>query len=253
MSQDAILDQAEISLNNRDPNGAERVLLQQWPDMSRAPADAQHILAIARMAQGRANEAEQLMRGAIRVEPNVQRHHIALGHMLMQVGNPQAAIQAYNDAARIDRKWPGLLTVLSEAYYRAARYADAEQVARESTSAPTAAAWSALSNALRAQGKLEGALAAADEALRIDRTDLNSRHDRGAALLGLNRAQEALQIFDTMLAEGTDLPVLHMNRGLALEALGRKADARAVYEAAARRWPDLPNLRERVAAARKRV
>jgi hypothetical protein len=44
-----------------------------------------------------------------------------------------------------------------------------------------------------------------------------------------------------------------MNRGAALEALGRNADARLVYEDAARRWPDLPNLQDRVAAARKRV
>lgn len=253
MSQDAILDQAEISLNNRDPDGAARILLQQWPDISRAPADAQHILATARMAQGRGDDAELLMRGAARAEPNSQRHLVALGHILMQIGNPQGAIQAYTDAARIDRKWPGLLTVLSEAYYRAGRFADAEQVARESTAVPTTAAWSALSNALRAQAKLDGALAAADEALRLDRTDLNARHDKGAALLGLNRAQEALQIFDALLADGVDLPVLQINRALAFEALGRKADARAVYEDAARRWPNLPNLQDRVASARKRL
>ncbi len=253
MSQDAILDQAEIALNNRDPAGAERVLLQQWSDMSRAPADAQHILALVRMAQGRGDEAARTMSSAARAEPNAQRHQIALGHILMQIGNPQEAIQAYTDAARIDRKWPGLLTVLSEAYYRAGRFTDAEQVARESTSAPTTAAFSALSNALRAQGKLDGALAAAEDALRLDRTDLNARHDRGAALLGLNRAQEALQVFESLLADGVDLPVLAINRGAALEALGRKADARAVYDDAARRWPELPNLQDRIASARKRL
>lgn len=253
MSQDAVLDQAEIALNNRDPESAERFLLQQWPDISRAPADAQHIMATARMAQGRGVEAEQLMRAATKAEPHAQRHFIALGHMLMQLEKPQDAIQAYSDAARLDRRWPGLLTVLSEAYYRAGRFADAEQVARESTSAPTAAAFSALSNALRAQGKLDGALAAADEALRLDRTDINARHDRGAALLGLGRAKEALEVFDALLADGHDLPVLAINRGAALEALGRKADARAIYDDAARRWPHLPNLQDRLAAARKRV
>ena len=37
MSNDAILDQAELSLNNGDAAAAERVLTQQWPDPSRAP------------------------------------------------------------------------------------------------------------------------------------------------------------------------------------------------------------------------
>ncbi len=253
MSQDAVLDQAEIALNNRDPESAERFLLQQWPDIMRAPADAQHIMATARLAQGRSMDAEQLMRAAAKAEPHVQRHFIALGHMMMTLDKPQDAIQAYTDAARIDRRWPGLLTVLSEAYYRANRFTDAEEAARESTTAPTAAAFSALSNALRAQGKLDGALAAAEQGVRLDPTDINARHDRGAALLGLGRAKEALEVFDTLLADGNDLPVLAINRGAALEALGRKGDARAVYDDAARRWPHLPNLQDRIAAARKRV
>lgn len=253
MSQDATLDQAELALNNRDPAGAERVLLLQWPDIGRAPADAQHILATARMAMGRDAEAAQLMRGAIRAEPDAQRHHIALGHILMQSGDAQGAIQAYNDAIRIDRTWPGLHTVLSEAYYRASRYPDAEQAARQAIATPTTDAYSALSNALRAQGKYQDALTAAQDALRLSANDANARHDLGAALLGLKRPQEALQIFDSLYNEGVLLPVLQMHRGAALEALGRNADARAIYDDAATRWPDMPHLQDRVAEARKRV
>ena len=254
MSNDAILDQAELSLNNGDIAAAERVLTQQWPDPSRAPGDVQHVMAMVRLAQGRGGEAERLIRAAISAEPNSLRHHIRLGHILTELGNHSSAVEAYSNAARIDPKWPGVFVVLSQAFYALERFNDAERAARQTVAnAPTAGAFEALSNALRAQGKAQDALNAADEALRHDWQDPNAQHARAAALMQLNRPQDALTIFDELRSRGIDLPILQMNRGAALEALGRKDDARAVYEEAARRWPDLPNLRERVEAARKRV
>lgn len=253
MSQDASLDQAELSLRNGDPSGAERVLKQAWPDITRAPSDAQHVMAMVRLAQGRGNEAEQLMRGALNTEPNSLRHHIALGHILTAQRNDVGAIQAYESATRLDPKWPGLFVALSQAYYRAERFADAERAARSATAIPSAAAWVALSNAQRAQGKGQEALAAAEDALKLDWQDPDAQHAKATALMLLNRPQDALSIFEELTGRGIDLPVLQMNRGAALEALGRNADARAVYEEAARRWPSLPNLQERVANARKRV
>lgn len=254
MSQDAILDQAELSLKNGDPAGAERALTQQWPDISRAPGDAQHLMALVRVAQGKGNEAERLIRAAIGAEPTSLRHHIRLGHIQTALGNHAGAVEAYTNASRIDPNWPGVFVVLSQSYYALEKFSDAERAARQATtSAPSAGAFEALSNALRAQGKAQDALAAADAALQFDGQDVNAQHARGAALMMLNRPQDALTAFDALQARGIDLPILQMNRGAALEALGRKADARAVYEDAARRWPDLPNLRDRVEAARKRL
>jgi tetratricopeptide (TPR) repeat protein len=251
MSQDDNLDQAEAALNNGDPAGAERILTKAWPDMSRAPGDAQHIMATVRLAQGRVTDAEQLMRGALNAEPNSLRHHIGLGHILSGLKNHAGALESYLNAARIDTNWPGLNAAISQKYYILERFADAERAARQGTQ--TVSSLEALSNALRAQGKGKEALAAADEALRLDAQDLNAHHAKAAALMMVDRPQEALLIFDDLTRLGVDLPVLQMNRGAALEALGRNADARLVYEDAARRWPDLPNLQDRVAAARKRV
>jgi len=253
MSQDASLDQADLSLRNGDPAGAERVLMQTWPDISRAPSDAQHAMAMVRMAQGRANDAERLMRGALNAEPRSLRHHIGLGHILAAQRNDVGALEAYNNAAHIDPQWPGLFVAISQTLYRLGRFGEAEDAARSATAMPSAAAFEALSNAQRAQGKAQEALAAAEEALRLDWQDPNAQHAKAAALMLLNRPQDALAIFDELVGRGLDLPVLHMNRGAALEALGRNADARTVYEEAARRWPNLPNLQERVAEARKRV
>lgn len=253
MSQDASLDQAELALKNGDPNGAERVLTQAWPDMTRAPGDAQHIMAMVFMTQGRGGEAERSMRGAINAEPNSLRHHIGLGHILVALHNDAGALDAFTNAARIDPNWPGILVEISRANYRLERFSDAERAARQANATPTAASWEALSNALRAQNKPQDALAAAEEALLIDWQNPDAQHAKAAALMMLNRPQDALAIFDDLLGQGLDLPILYMNRGAALEALGRKADARAVYDEASRRWPNLKNLQDRVAAARKRV
>ncbi|MBX3428859.1 MAG: tetratricopeptide repeat protein [Hyphomonadaceae bacterium] len=251
---DEILSQAEFSLKNSDPSGAERLLNQQWPDISRAPGDAQHAMAMVRMAQGRGDEAERLIRAAIQAEPNSLRHHIGLGHILTEVGNHAGALEAYTSASKIDPKWPGISVALSQAFFSLERFNDAERAARQGiANAPSSGAYEALSNALRAQGKGQDALTAAEEALRADWQDPNAQHARAAALMQLNRPQEALAIFDELVQRGIDLPILHFNRAAALEALGRKADARNLYEDVARRWPNLPNLMASVAAARKRL
>lgn len=253
MSQDASLDQADLALRNGDPAGAERALNEGWPDITRAPGDAQHTMAMVRLAQGRHADAERLMRGALNVEPRSLRHHIGLGHILAAQRNDVGALEAYNNAAQIDPQWPGLFVVISQAYYRLERFSEAERAALSATSMPSAAAWEALSNARRAQGKSQEALAAAEEALKLDWQDPNAQHAKAAALVALNRPQEALAIFEELLGRGIDLPILHMNRAAALEALGRAGDARAAYDEAARRWPDLKNLQQRVADARKRL
>jgi tetratricopeptide (TPR) repeat protein len=251
MSQDDALDKAEAALNRGDAAGAEQAITQEWRDLAKAPGDALHILAMVRMAQNNLADAEKFMRNAVRAEPKSLRHNIALGHILSAANNHAGAVEAYMAAGKIDPKWPGLLIALSRAQYGAGRGADAERAAREAIeAAPSAEAWDALSCALRAQGKGQDALKAADEALRLDWQNLNAQNSRGAALLMLKRSQEALDVFDTIAAQGVEMPVLALNRGEALEQLGRTAEARALYDDAARRWPNLPNLQARLKAKR---
>jgi tetratricopeptide (TPR) repeat protein len=233
MSQDDALDKAEAALNRGDAAGAEQAITQEWRDLAKAPGDALHVLAMVRTAQNNLADAEKFIRSAVRAEPKSLRHNIALGHILSAAG---------------------LLIALSRAQYNAGRGADAERAAREEIeTAPSAEAWDALSCALRFQGKGQEALKAADEALRLDWQHLNAQNSRGAALLMLNRAKEALEVFDAIAARGVDMPVLVINRGEALEKLGRKADAKALYEDAAQRWANMPNLQARIAEARKRL
>jgi superkiller protein 3 len=178
------------------------------------------------------------------------RHHVALGHVLYTAGKYAGAADAYATAARIDPAWPGLQLVLSNACYSAGRLDDAERAAREALRMPTSPGWDALAAALRGQGKGQDSLAAAEEAVRMDSANLDAQNSLGAALLMLDRAQEALAVFDRLAAQGVDAPVLSLNRGDALSKLGRTSEARAVYDEAAQRWPHFPNLQQRLADRR---
>jgi tetratricopeptide (TPR) repeat protein len=243
MNTDQVLTEAETAANRGDIAGAERILRQAWPDMERAPGDAMHLLATFRILEGKAGDAEQLLRAAARAEPTSLRHPIALGHLL-----------TYAEAMRIDPRWRGLRLAFCQAAYQSGRAVEAEQVARQQLKeAPSADAWDMLSAALRAQHKGKEALEAAEEALRIDRNHRNAQNSRGAALLLLDRDREALEVFDALAAQGVNAPVLSLNRGAALEKLGRKQEAEAIYADAAQRWPHLPNLQANLAQRRQRV
>lgn len=251
MSDEDIYTRAEAAIRRSDTAEAERVLTAKWPNLSSAPGEAQHLMATVYLAKLDRARAAQSMRGAIRAEPNSLRHHIALGHILTGSGDHAGAADAYAGAAKIDPKWPGLNLVLSVASYNTGRFAEAESAARAAVqSHPNADSWDALAAALRAQGKGEEALAAADEALKIDRQHLNALNSRGAALLMLSRPQEALEIFDALAAKGVDAPVLALNRATAYDLLGRANEARAIYDYAQRRWAHLPNVQQQIAARR---
>jgi tetratricopeptide (TPR) repeat protein len=251
MTPNEVLDAAERAIQQSDLDEAERLLTQAWPGMSKAPGDALHALAQVRLLQNRANEADALLSDAVRAEPHSLRHHIAWGHVLLGLGRHAEAASAYSRALEIDRKWPGLLLTFARAAYAAGRYPESERAAREALSQEQSAeAWNALSGALRAQGKAREALEAALSALHLDPIHAGALNSKGAALLALGNAQEALAVFDQIVGDGVQSPVLSLNRGTALMMLKRKAEAEAVFEEALRLWPDLPNLKQQVAQRR---
>ncbi len=89
---------------------------------------------------------------------------------------------------------------------------------------------------LRRMGRLEDALAALDEVLAADPSRGPARSLRGVVLLGLKRFQEALDAYDASPFDALNAKVLN-NRGTALEGLGRLEEAHASYAEAAQRDP----------------
>jgi predicted Zn-dependent protease len=245
MSDEDVYFQAENALRRNDSAGAERVLLQQWPDISSAPGDTLHLMGVVRLAQLKGAEAADFLRAAVRADPDSLRHHILLGHILAADEDLAGATDAYAAAVRVDAKWPGLMMSYARAAYRAGRYAEAEAAARQLTAnAPTAGAWDTLSCVLREQGKAKDAIAAAEQALRIDPRHAGAQHSYAAALLAGGRAPDALRALDTLAAQNVHGPTVAITRARVLEKLGRRGEADAAYAQAARLWSADPAVRK---------
>jgi predicted O-linked N-acetylglucosamine transferase (SPINDLY family) len=98
-----------------------------------------------------------------------------------------------------------------------------------------APAWAALATARYRMGDLEGSVEAARRAAELDPDDLSAGLQAGMSLLKLNRAQEALQVFDLCSAQARQASApYHLYRGEAELALGLHREAtRSLLRAAA--------------------
>ncbi|MCX7359713.1 MAG: putative 2OG-Fe(II) oxygenase [Alphaproteobacteria bacterium] len=133
----------------------------------------------------------------------------------------------------------------------AQNFVEAERIARASIAeAPDAQAYEVLANALRAQERLEEALAAADKAVRLDAGNHGAQHGRAFILARLGRFAEALEIYDRLIARGVAHASVWLNRSVALLGLTRDADAEAALVDGVRRWPQDQGLQNMLASLR---
>lgn len=87
-----------------------------------------------------------------------------------------------------------------------------------------------------------------DAAVRLDAAVGEAWFNRGAVLLRLNRAAEALASFEEAVARGIDRPALaHLGRGVAHEALGNIRAAYADYRRSAELEPGWDRPRSELA------
>lgn len=104
---------------------------------------------------------------------------------------------------------------------------------------------------LRQQGRLEEALAACEEAVRLAPDLPQARNNFGNALRDLGRTPEAIAQFRAGLARDRTLPELHFNLAVSLQLAGQLDEAAAHYRAAAQlkddfvqAWLNLASLYE---------
>ncbi|MEZ5961272.1 MAG: putative 2OG-Fe(II) oxygenase [Hyphomonadaceae bacterium] len=116
--------------------------------------------------------------------------------------------------------------------------------------APSVEAFDLLANTLRAQDRLEEALAAADQALACDAQSAAALHSRAFILGRLGRYGEALPIYDQLLARGIVQSSIWLNRGMALLGMARDAEAETFFADGVRRWPQDQGLQNALANTR---
>jgi len=144
-------------------------------------------------------------------------------------------------------------SLLSEARgaLNAGAFGEAERSARRLiVIAPSADAYDILGNALRAQGRLEEALAAADAALKLSPGSAVAQHGRALTLSRLGRYIDALATFDALTARGVAAAALWLNRGVALLGLTRVEEAEAAFADGVKRWPQDQGLQNALASTR---
>jgi predicted Zn-dependent protease len=195
--------------------------------------------------------ADAAHRRAINAEPNNPRCHAAYGHFLARVGAVALAADAFRNALKLDPNLPGARAGLARAALNAGNATEAEQVARRLTvEAPNAEAWDLLAGALRAQDRLEESERASEAALKLDANAAYARHNRAITLNRLGRSEEALKEYDSLIARGVQAPALWLNRGAALMGLVRAEEAEAAFADGIRRWPFDSGLQNALASTR---
>lgn len=251
MTPDAVLREAERLLNAGDALAAERMLATLWADTSKAPATALHLLALIRRSQNRIPESERYLRRAIAAEPRAPQHHFALAEVLASVGAHSYAITSLNEVLRLDPMFPRALALLARSALAAGALADAERAGRSLVQRePNAEHWELLSRILRAEDKLEEALAAAESALALDANHIAAGHSRAVTLARLGRNDESVGALDGLRSRGVEAAALVFARGNALFNMALADEAEAAFADGVRRWPQDPSLQNALANAR---
>jgi tetratricopeptide (TPR) repeat protein len=270
------LEQAVRLLQQRDPNGAERVLAPLMGGLAPNPA-LLHMMGAVRLHQGRFSDGEQLLARARAADP--KSPVFAYGHAgaLMQLGQMDAAVEAFRTAVKLkpdfDAAWRDLaqleerlgriealeatcrrwlrampdsvnaLLSLSGVLLQSRRASDSEALLRRGLAKATAPrAVAALNNnlgvALRDQNKNAAALEAFNQAKNLDPTIPHLDVQRADALQRLQRHEEARELYRKLLAAHPDDPYLHQFYNDLLFRLGKGDDYLKSYD----RAPRTPNL-----------
>lgn len=251
MTPEIVLRDAEAMFRAGDPLSAERKLATLWADTQNAPGAVLHLLGLIRLSQRRVADAERYLRKAIAAEPKMARHYVVLAELLVGIGAHARAADAYALALAIDPKYPNACLALARAYLAAANGADAERTVRRLLlEAPSVDVWDMLARALRLQDKLEAAIAAADEALKLAPAHVSALHGRASALSRVGRNDEALATFDSLIARGVQAPAVWLQRGVTLLNMTRHAEAESAFADGVKRWPQDQHLQDALANTR---
>jgi Flp pilus assembly protein TadD len=238
MSSASDLALAQDLLRRGDLRRADEVC-RRVVDAAPDDADAIHLLGLVRKQAGDFETAERCLRRSIDVAPARAEFHANLANLLRTRGRRPEAEFEYRSALQLQPDLRparlGLARLLNEAGFHAAAEDEARQLLRASDR--DAEGWSTLGASLRAQGRFDQAEAAYRRALAITPGYGAARHNLGALLGQLERAEESLAELDRAAAAGVRGPEIGFNRGRALMALGRLEAAEQAFAASTEAAP----------------
>jgi tetratricopeptide (TPR) repeat protein len=202
-----LFDQAIALHQGGDLAGAER-LYQQILLMEPNSFAPRHMLGVIRFQQGRSAEAIDLIKDALRLNPQIPAAWINLGHAQSAAGRTEEAVASYRRALQLA---PGDMTILG-----------------------------ALAAQLLRLGRHQEVVDALDQLLSASPADMEARNNRGNLLRELKRHDAALADYDAVLAARPNLAETWTNRGAVLSDMSRPAEALESLDRALALRPDLP-------------
>ena len=200
--------------NLLDAERAYRELLAVAPEHF----EALHMLGLLSYQVGRYQAAADLIRAAIRQDPNVAAAHLNLGLPLQKLGRFEEALVSYDQALCLNPEYANALLNRG--------------------------------NVLQDLNRSEDALASYDRALSLKSDFPEALYNRGNALLDLERLDEALASYDRALSLKPDFPQALYNRGVALQDLKRPDEAAPCFAHLLARAPDYRYAKGRLLHAR---
>jgi predicted O-linked N-acetylglucosamine transferase (SPINDLY family) len=201
---------------------------------------------------GQLQEAEQLFRQILQVDPNQVDALNLLGLIAGQTGRHDLAVGYLNATVRLKPDSAPAHNNLGNALTRQGKSAEAVASYRRALSLKPdyVEAHCNLGAALQAQGHWDEAIACYREALRLRPEYAEAHSNLGLAYRELGRLDEALACYDAALRLNPGNAGDHNDRGNVLHQLGRPHEAEASYREALRLCPHYADAHHNLGAAR---
>lgn len=204
-------------------------------------ADTLHYLGVLVHQKGTQDEAADLIRRAIALNPENPIYHSNLGNVLVASGQVEDAAHSFETATRLKPDFAQAHSNLGTCLHKLGRIPEAEQAARAAVQLQPELpdAQFTLGNILMSEGKATEALACASAAIALQPDHALAQALAGSALFAVGRAGDSLAYFDRAVDLNPNDPVIHMNRGNALLEDGRLEEAISACRHAVRINPNL--------------
>ena len=184
--------------------------------------------------QGNYIEAVQAYNEAIKIDPEYAAAWNNKGLALDEMGEYEEAILAYEEALKLDPEYADAWYNKGNALYSQGEYQEAIEAYDEAIKLhpEDAEAWNNRGVALRGQGKCAEAIMAYDEAIRLDSEHADAWYNKGNALQEQRKYAEAIVAYDEAIRLDSEHANAWYNKGNALYYQGKYDEAiRAYYEA----------------------
>ncbi|MEI6240366.1 MAG: tetratricopeptide repeat protein [Planctomycetia bacterium] len=239
----------------RDLRGLEPFPEAESPTAEVEPSPAEELLLEAEKLDlaGKLEEARDVLRKVVKLDPKLTIGHLALGVINRRLGDFRGSVDACSAGLRIDPQDPELYLRRGIAWFHLGLHGialeDFEDAAGIAYDDPRPELWRGLA-LIELDRPLE-AINAYASAIRRDRTFMIAYLNRGLAYLSTGEPRKAEFDFDLAIRHNPKDVRAWFNRGVAQAAQGRYADAVESYSAALELDPKHePSRRNRTAAER---